>query len=184
MEVPPSFKGHVVALPFPTRGHVNPLINLCKLLSSRTPNEVIITIVVTQEWLSFIQSYPKPHNIRYATIPNVIPLDSQILDDVPYFTESLATKLRPAFENLLDQLEPPVSAIISDAELAWPAAIAKQRNIPVALLWTMSASFFDTFRQLDILAPGPQRHVSVHLLGNVFPFKILLPLSLNIIYFS
>ncbi|KAI9118174.1 hypothetical protein K1719_010506 [Acacia pycnantha] len=164
MEPPPLFKAHVVALPFPTRGHVNPMMNLCKFIASRRATEIIITFVVTQEWLGFIQSYHKPPTIRFATIPNVIPLDSQMLDDVPSFTEALATKLKPAFEKLLDQLQPPVTAIVSDAELAWPAAVAKLRNIPVALLWTMSASFFETFRQLDILAPGPDRSLSVHLL--------------------
>ncbi|XP_028768934.1 UDP-glycosyltransferase 87A1-like [Neltuma alba] len=164
MELPLSLKGHVVALPFPTRGHVNPLINLCKFLASRRPCDAIITFVVTQEWLGFIQSCPKPHTIRFATIPNVIPLDAQILDDVPSFTEAVATKLRPAFEQLLDQLQPPVTAIVSDAELAWPAAVANLRNLPVALLWTMSASFFETFRLLDIFAPTPDRLLSVHLL--------------------
>ncbi|XP_054790567.1 UDP-glycosyltransferase 87A1-like [Prosopis cineraria] len=164
MEVPPSFKRHVVALPFPTRGHVNPLMNLCKFLASRQPWDLLITFVVTQEWLGFIQSYPKPHTIRFATIPNVIPLDSQILDDVPAFSEAVATNMRHPFEQLLDQLETPVTAIISDAELAWPAAVGNRRNIPAALLWTMSASFFETFRQLDILAPGPDRRLSVHLL--------------------
>ncbi|XP_028792435.1 UDP-glycosyltransferase 87A1-like [Neltuma alba] len=164
MELPPSFKGHVVALPFPTRGHVNPLIHLCKFLSSRRPTDVLITFVVTQEWLGFIQSYPKPRTIRFATIPNVIPLDAHILDDNASFTEAVATEMRPGFEQLLDQLQPPVTAIVSDAELAWPAAVANLRNIPVALLWTMSASFFETFRQLDILTPAPDRLLSVHLL--------------------
>ncbi|XP_028768881.1 UDP-glycosyltransferase 87A1 [Neltuma alba] len=164
MEGPPRVKGHVVALPFPTRGQVNPMMNLCKFIASRRNNEVLITFVVTQEWLGFIQSYSKPHTIRYATIPNVIPLDGQMLDDVPGFTEAVATKMRTAFEQLLDQLEPPVTAIVSDAELPWPAAVANSRNIPVALLWTMPASFFEMFRQLDILATGPDRRLSVDLL--------------------
>ncbi|XP_028792434.1 UDP-glycosyltransferase 87A2-like [Neltuma alba] len=167
MEGPPRVKGHVVALPFPTRGQVNPMMNLCKFIASRRNNEVLITFVVTQEWLGFIQSYSKPDTIRYATIPNVIPLDGQMLDDVPGFTEAVATKMRTAFEQLLDRLEPPVTAIVSDAELPWPAPVGNSRNIPVALLWTMPASFFEMFRQLYILAPGPDRRLSVDLLGNV-----------------
>ncbi|XP_054793820.1 UDP-glycosyltransferase 87A1-like [Prosopis cineraria] len=164
MEVADCVKGHVVALPFPTRSLVNPMINLCKFLSSRTPDDLIITFVVTQEWLGFIRSYPKPHTIRVATIPDVMPPDGQTAHDVPGFVEAIATVMRPTFEQLLNQLEPPVTAIVADANLVWPAAVANLRNIPVALLWTMSASSFETYRQLDMLAPGPDRRLSVHLL--------------------
>ncbi|KAK4275445.1 hypothetical protein QN277_018527 [Acacia crassicarpa] len=164
IEVPPCVKGHVVALPFPTRSLINPMINLCKFLASKTPNEVIITVVVTEEWLGYIESYPKPHTIRVATIPDLMPSDGQMVHDVPGFVEAIATKMRTPFEQLIDKLEPPVTAIVGDANIVWPAAVAKLRNIPVALLWTMSASCLELYRQLDILAPGPDRCLSVHLL--------------------
>ncbi|XP_054793821.1 UDP-glycosyltransferase 87A1-like isoform X1 [Prosopis cineraria] len=156
MEAPPCLKKHVVAVPFPTRGHVNPMMNLCKFLASRT-SDVIITFVVTEEWLSYIESYPKPHTIRYATIPNVIPLESQILDDICRFSQAIVTKMRDAFEQLLDQLNPPVTAIVADVELVWPTSVAHKRNIPVALLWTMSASFFCTYLQLDYMLASGRR---------------------------
>ena len=63
---------HVVAMPFPGRGHINPMMNLCKLLASRKP-DILITIVVTEEWLGFIGSDAKPDNIQFASIPNVTP---------------------------------------------------------------------------------------------------------------
>ncbi|XP_028768903.1 UDP-glycosyltransferase 87A1-like [Neltuma alba] len=163
MEAPPCFKGHVVALPFPTTGHVNPMMNLCKFLASRTA-DVFITFVVTEEWLRGIESYPKPHTIRFATIPNVVPSESKILDDMLLFSRSIMTGMRAAFEQLLDRLEPPPTVLLSDVELKWPTAVASQRDIPVALLWTMSASFFCTYRQLDILAPAPDRRLTVDLL--------------------
>ncbi|XP_054793823.1 UDP-glycosyltransferase 87A2-like isoform X3 [Prosopis cineraria] len=175
MEAPPCLKKHVVAVPFPTRGHVNPMMNLCKFLASRT-SDVIITFVVTEEWLSYIESYPKPHTIRYATIPNVIPLESQILDDICRFSQAIVTKMRDAFEQLLDQLNPPVTAIVADVELVWPTSVAHKRNIPVALLWTMSASFFCTYLQLDyMLASG--RRLAADLLGPAIPFLELEPSS-------
>ncbi|KAK4274855.1 hypothetical protein QN277_018023 [Acacia crassicarpa] len=161
-EVPPSLKGHLVVLPFPTTGHVNPMMNLCKFLASRT-TDVIITFVVTEEWLRCIKSHPKPQAIRFTTMPNVVPSESHILDDMHLFSQSINNKMKAAFEHLLDQLDPP-TVIISDVELKWASAVAKQRNIPVALLWTMSASFFCTYRQLDILAPGPDRRLTVDLL--------------------
>ncbi|KAF7816161.1 UDP-glycosyltransferase 87A1-like [Senna tora] len=152
MDMCGSLKGHVVAMPYPSRGHVNPMMNLCKFLASTRPHEIVITFVVTQEWLGFIGSYPKPDSIRFASIPNVIPLESQI---------AAVTKTRAPFEQLLDQLEPPVTAIVADVELGWPTAVANRRNIPVALLWTMSASFYCTIHHLNILSSN--RRLAVHL---------------------
>jgi UDP:flavonoid glycosyltransferase YjiC (YdhE family) len=37
---------HVVAMPFPGRGHINPMMNFCKLLASRK-HDILITFVVT-----------------------------------------------------------------------------------------------------------------------------------------
>ncbi|XP_020228882.1 UDP-glycosyltransferase 87A1-like [Cajanus cajan] len=55
---------HVVAMPFPGRGHINPMMNLCKILACKRPNEILITFVVTEEWLGFIGADPKPDAIR------------------------------------------------------------------------------------------------------------------------
>lgn len=52
------------------------------------------------------------------------------------------TKMEGPFERLLDQLDPPVTTIIADAELLWAITIANKRNIPVATLCTLSATVF------------------------------------------
>ncbi|KAG5567058.1 hypothetical protein RHGRI_002581 [Rhododendron griersonianum] len=67
----PTTVCHVVAMPFPGRGHINPMMSFCNLLVSKS-EEILITFVVTEEWLGFLGSEPKPANIRFATIPNVI----------------------------------------------------------------------------------------------------------------
>ncbi|GLT26802.1 hypothetical protein SLA2020_018440 [Shorea laevis] len=63
---------HLLALPYPGRGHINPMMNLCKLLCSKKL-DIVITFVVTQEWYGFIGSDSKPANVRFCTLPNVIP---------------------------------------------------------------------------------------------------------------
>ncbi|RWR76050.1 UDP-glycosyltransferase 87A1-like protein [Cinnamomum micranthum f. kanehirae] len=62
---------HVVALPGPGRGHINPMMNLCKLLAS-SDDSLLITFAVTEEWLGFIGWAPTPPNIRLRSIPNII----------------------------------------------------------------------------------------------------------------
>ena len=157
---------HVVAMPFPGRGHINPMMNLCKMVASKKPKEILITFVVTQEWLGYIGSDPMPENIRFISIPNVIPSEREKAGDFPRFYEAVMTKMEDPFEKLLDQLEPPVRAIIGDVELRWPTAVGRRRNIPVASLWTMSASFFSMLHHLQIFTRD--RPLSADLLGKYY----------------
>jgi UDP:flavonoid glycosyltransferase YjiC (YdhE family) len=63
---------HAVITAYPGRGHVNPMMNLCKILASKK-TDILVTFVVTDEWLGLIGFEPKPENVRFACIPNVVP---------------------------------------------------------------------------------------------------------------
>ncbi|XP_031271777.1 UDP-glycosyltransferase 87A1-like [Pistacia vera] len=141
---------HVVALPYPGRGHINPIMNLCKLLVSRQPR-ILITFVVTEEWLSFIGSETKPDNVQFATVPNVIPSELVRALNMPGFLEAVSTKMEAPFERLLDELKFPVTAIIADTNLPWAVDVGNRRNIPVASLWPMSASVFSFLHHHELL---------------------------------
>ncbi|CAN0903945.1 UDP-glycosyltransferase 87A1 [Linum grandiflorum] len=143
---------HLVAMPFPGRGHINPMMNLCKLLASRR-TDLLITFVITEEWLGYIGSEPKPDIVQFRTIPNgIIPPERLKAADFLGFYEAVMTKMESPFEQLLDQLQPPVTAIIGDIEVRWAIGIGNRRNIPVAAFWTMSASFFSMLYHLDVSA--------------------------------
>ncbi|XVF46193.1 hypothetical protein PTKIN_Ptkin03bG0007700 [Pterospermum kingtungense] len=141
---------HVVALPYPGRGHVNPMMNLCKLLCSKTP-DILITFVVTEEWFGFIGSDNKPANVRFRTIPNVIPSEHGRAKDFPAFVAAVFTKMKAPFEDLLDRLELPVTAIIADTYASWTIEVGRRRNIPVASFWTMSPSVLSVLHHFDFL---------------------------------
>lgn len=142
---------HVVAMPYPGRGHINPMMNLCKLLSSRS-DDILITVVVTEEWLSLIGSESKPANIRFVSIPNVVPSELVRAADLLGFLDAVWTKMEAPFERLLDRLEPPVTVIIADTLLSWAVGVGNRRNIPVASLWPMSATVFSIIYYLGVLA--------------------------------
>ncbi|KAJ6299228.1 hypothetical protein OIU76_020236 [Salix suchowensis] len=140
---------HVVAMPFPGRGHINPMMNFCKLLVSRK-HDILITFVVTEEWLGYIGSEPRPDSVRLVTIPNVIPPESLKAVDFPGFYEAVMTKMEAPFEQLLDQIEIPVTAIIGDIEVRWAISLGSRRNIPVAAFWTMSATFLSMLYHFNL----------------------------------
>ncbi|KAJ1437571.1 UDP-glucuronosyl/UDP-glucosyltransferase [Sesbania bispinosa] len=150
MEAPPTYPYHVVAIPYPARGHINPMINLCKLLVSNN-NSILITVVVTEEWLGFIGSDPKPDNIRFRSIPNVIPSELTRGYDHPAFMEAVMTKMEAPFQHLLHHLHPPPSIIIHDTLLYWVVVVGIRWNIPVASFWTMSASIFSVLLHHHLL---------------------------------
>jgi hypothetical protein len=147
----PSTVCHVVAMPYPGRGHINPMMNLCKLLALKRPQHILVTFVVTEEWLGFIGSDPKPNNIRFATVPNVIPSELGRAKDFPGFVEAVSTKMEAPFEELLDRLEPPVTAIVADTYVVWAIRVGNRRNIPVASLWPMSATLFSVLHHFELL---------------------------------
>uniref|UniRef100_A0A5B6YSN5 Putative UDP-glycosyltransferase 87A1-like n=1 Tax=Davidia involucrata TaxID=16924 RepID=A0A5B6YSN5_DAVIN len=161
-KIEPVATCHMVALPYPGRGHINPMMNLCKLLASRS-NHLLITFVVTEEWLGFIGSESKPANIRFATIPNVLPSELVRGADMIGFVQATLTKMEEPFEQLLDQLDPPVSIIMADTFLFWTINVGNQRNIPVASLWPMPASVFSIFYHFDLFVQNG--HFPVDLSG-------------------
>ncbi|ONH99769.1 hypothetical protein PRUPE_6G049500 [Prunus persica] len=126
------------------------MMNLCKLLSSKKP-EILITFVVTEEWHGFMGSDQKPHNIRFATVPNLIPSELVRANDFLGFVEAVNTKLEAPVEQLLDRLELPVSTIVADPYVVWATRVASRRNIPVASLWPMSASVFSVLLHIETL---------------------------------
>uniref|UniRef100_A0A7N2KNP5 Uncharacterized protein n=1 Tax=Quercus lobata TaxID=97700 RepID=A0A7N2KNP5_QUELO len=141
---------HVVAMPNPGRGHINPMMNLCKTLASKNSN-ILVTFVVTEEWLGFIGSDPKPDNIRFGTIPNVIPSELVRAADIYAFAEAVRTKLEAPFVRLLDRLEPPVTVIMADTFLSWAVGVGNRRKIPVASFWPMASSMFTIIQHVDLL---------------------------------
>ena len=58
---------HVVAVLYTGRRHVNPMMNLCKLLT-RKKYDILITFVVPEEWISFVAFDAKPSNIKQQIV--------------------------------------------------------------------------------------------------------------------
>ncbi|KAI3844653.1 hypothetical protein MKX03_026755 [Papaver bracteatum] len=143
---------HVVAMPYPGRGHVNPMMNFCKLLVSKMGENIKISFVVTEEWFGFIDSNPRPPQIQLRTIPNVIPSELVRALDFAGFVESVFSNVEAPVEQLMDklELESPVMAIIADTYLALAVNVGNRRNIPVVSLWTMSPSVFSVFYHFDL----------------------------------
>ncbi|KAL5707438.1 7-deoxyloganetin glucosyltransferase [Ranunculus cassubicifolius] len=145
---------HLVAIPYPGRGHINPMMNLCKLLVAKHPN-LTITFIITEEWLTFLAPTPKPEAIVFKTIPNVIPSELIRGSIFVKFVRAVLSKMESPVEELLNRLEKEgeetVVTIVADTYLPWALEIGKRRNIPVVSLWPMSPSVYNIFYHFDLI---------------------------------
>jgi hypothetical protein len=160
----PATACHVVVIAYPGRGHINPMLNLCKILASKK-TDILVTFVATEEWLGFIGSDTKLDNVRYASIPNVIPSEQVRAANMDTFLEAVFTKMEAPFERLLDRLDPPPAVIVSDTFLSWTVGVGNRRNIPVASFWPASASAFLVCQHFDLLAQN--KHFPVDISGRI-----------------
>ncbi|GJU91787.1 UDP-glycosyltransferase 87A2-like protein [Tanacetum coccineum] len=146
-----SGRCHVVAIPYPGRGHINPLMNLCKIIAQRRLSDFVITFIVTEEWLGLIGSEHKPDNIRFATIPNVLPSEVGRAKDFPAFINAVQTKMEHPVEQLLHRMEVPANVLIYDTYLIWVSNLGERMSIPIASFFTMSANVFSMTYHYDLL---------------------------------
>ncbi|GMN23565.1 hypothetical protein TIFTF001_000166 [Ficus carica] len=179
----PTVSCHVVAVPFPGPGHINPMMCLCELLVLRRKHDLLVTFVVTEEWFSFIGSDPKSENVRFAKIPNVIPSEIGRGVDQPAFYEAVLRNMRAPLEDLLDRLDTPANDIVADTYLLLSADVGIRRNVPVASLWTSSAMVYSVFHHFDLLIQN--QHFPINLKDSPHPPPLSLsPLPLPVSLFS
>ena len=149
LDLEQALTAHLVAIPFPARGHINPMINFCKLLATKQP-DILITFIVTEEWLGFLSSGTKPpDNMQFQTIPNVIPSELVRATDYSGFLKATFTEMKTAVEQVIEGLQPKPVVILYDAILNW--ALSIQGNIPTAAFWAMSATVFSMYLHYNLL---------------------------------
>ncbi|WCJ31914.1 UDP-Glycosyltransferase superfamily protein [Euphorbia peplus] len=151
-----SKKPHAVCVPYPSQGHVTPMLQLAKLLHSRGFH---ITYVNTEfnhqrrirsRGPDSVKGLP---DFRFETIPDGMPMPSEFeaTQDVPSLCDSTRKNCLVPFVELLKKLNasaafdeevPPVSCVISDGVMSFGIKAAQQLNIPQVQFWTASACSF------------------------------------------
>ena len=140
---------HLVAIPFPGRGHINPMLGLCRHLASRG---LLVTVVVTEEWLALLSSPPAPmlhSNIRLRSIPNVLPSEKTRGANYEAFIMAVLTKMGAPVGELVEGLDVAVDAVLADSTLPWAPEIGKRLGVPVSSLFPQSAALFLALHHLS-----------------------------------
>ncbi|EXB75354.1 UDP-glycosyltransferase 85A1 [Morus notabilis] len=142
---------HVVCIPYPAQGHVNPMTNLAKLLHHKG---FYVTFVYTEFNYKRLLRSRGPNSLdglpsfRFESIPDGLPeSDADATQDIPSLCESTSKNCLAPFRQLLSKLNsspdiPPVSSIVSDGAMTFTLEAARELGVPEVVLWTTSACGF------------------------------------------
>ncbi|WMV19735.1 hypothetical protein MTR67_013120 [Solanum verrucosum] len=160
-------KPHAVCIPFPAQGHINPMLNLAKLLHYKGFH---ITFVHTEFNYKRIllessdhESLNSSSSFRFETIPDGLISSDALASTTQDLTElcvSTQKNLSAPFRSLLDRIDqstddeniPAVSCIVSDGFMSFTIDAAEQLGIPHVLFYTLTAMtllcFFQYYPQI------------------------------------
>ncbi|KAI3798821.1 hypothetical protein L1987_34100 [Smallanthus sonchifolius] len=160
-------KPHAVCIPFPTQGHINPMLKLAKILHSKGFHITFVNTEFNHQRLLKSQgsnSLNRHQSFRFETIPDGLPPPENldVTQDIPSLCKSTSENCLEPFKALLYKLNdtkttPPVSCIVSDGIMSFTLDAADELGIPEALFWTNSAcavlafAHYETFRQKGII---------------------------------
>ncbi|KAL7208257.1 hypothetical protein ACSBR1_030084 [Camellia fascicularis] len=144
---------HAVCIPFPSQGHINPMLKLAKLLHIR---DFHITFVNTEFNHKRILKSRGPDSLdglpsfRFETIPDSLPESNANA----YLLESTNKHWLAPFKDLLCKLNntatsnvPPITCVVSDAIMCFTLAATEELGIPRVSFWAAGACGFMGFIQ-------------------------------------
>ncbi|CAL0329479.1 unnamed protein product [Lupinus luteus] len=148
MELSKNQKPHVVCVPFPAQGHVNPFMQFSKLLRCKgfhitfVNNEFNHRRLIKSLGPEFVKGQP---DFQFKTIPDALPPSNMdATQDVPSLCIANQKHSYAPLKELVNKLNsspgvPPVTTIIYDGIMSFAGKVAKDLGIPEFVFWTASA---------------------------------------------
>ncbi|KAK9939554.1 hypothetical protein M0R45_016246 [Rubus argutus] len=144
-------KLHAVCVPYPSQGHINPMMQLAKLLHSRGFHITFVNTEFNHRRLiqsSGSNSVKGLPDFQFETIPDGLPpSDKDGTQDIPSLCDSIKKTCLGPFKKLVIKLNsspevPHVTCIVPDCAMEFGREVAKELGILDVQLWTASACGF------------------------------------------
>ncbi|GJN11865.1 hypothetical protein PR202_ga30098 [Eleusine coracana subsp. coracana] len=151
----PTEKPHAVCLPYPSQGHVTPMLKLAKTLHARGFHITFVNTEYNHRRLLHSRGPAALDGVpgfRFAAMPDGLPPSdaADATQDVPALCYSTMHNCLPHLLNLLEKVDdhaqsgaaPPVTCLVVDGAMSFGYDAAKAIDVPCAALWTASACGF------------------------------------------
>jgi len=160
MDSPQTPKPHIVCVPYPAQGHINPIMQLAKILRSMgfyitfVNNEYNHRRFIKSHGPEFVKGLP---DFVFETIPDGLPpSDKDVTQDIPSLCDSTRKTCYGPFKDLVLKLKasenvPPITCILADGIMGFAGKVAKDLGIAEIQLWTASVCGFVGYLQFDKL---------------------------------
>ncbi|XP_076925129.1 7-deoxyloganetin glucosyltransferase-like isoform X1 [Bidens hawaiensis] len=138
---------HVVCIPAPAQGHINPMLNLAKILHSKG---FFITFVNTEfnhqrllRTLGFDSLHDRP-SFHFETFPDGLPPaeNPDATQDTASLLKSVHENGLGPFKNILNKVScsySPVICVVADYLMGFTLSAAEELGVPTILFWTAGA---------------------------------------------
>ncbi|EOA37391.1 hypothetical protein CARUB_v10011262mg [Capsella rubella] len=144
-------KPHVVCVPYPAQGHINPMMKVAKLLHARGFHVTFVNTIYNHK--RFLRSRGSNAldglpSFRFESIPDGLPeTDMDTTQDITALCESTMKNCLAPFQELIQRINagdnvPPVSCIVSDGCMSFTLDVAEELGVPEVLFWTTSGCAF------------------------------------------
>ncbi|MCD9642435.1 hypothetical protein HAX54_029261 [Datura stramonium] len=145
MEEMPN-KSHVLVLPFPVQGHINPMVQFSKRLTSRGSVKVtLITIDSVSKSMPILES----GTIKIHSIPHDDDSPPESYDlFLEWFHVLVSKNLTKIVEKLSDS-EYPVKVVVFDSITTWAIDLAHQLGLKGAAFFTQSCALSVIYYHMD-----------------------------------
>ncbi|GMI87805.1 UDP-glucosyl transferase 74B1 [Hibiscus trionum] len=140
-----QFKGHVIVLPYPSQGHINPLLQFAKRLASKGVKATLATTRYT------VGSICAPRIGVEAISDGFDEGGFSQAGNVEFYLKSFREQGSRTLSRLINKFKhtaTPVTCVVYDSFLPWALDVAKQQGIYGASFFTNSASVCSIFSRI------------------------------------
>lgn len=133
---------HILAIPFPLQGHINPMIQLCNRLAWKG---IGITLLTTVSFSSTLQRRSEATSINFETVPDSIGIGVEGLDEYETFFHHFRTAITTGLPHIIEKHSKTLRAIVYDSVNPWVLEIAHAKGLKGAVLFTQPCAVCSIF---------------------------------------
>lgn len=141
-------KAHVVCVPMPVQGHINPMLSLARILHQRGFHVTFVHTQQNYDRLIHSRGSQDVTGFRFEAIPDcraAAEADPDARRDAASLCSSVTKNFSEPLRRLLSRLNSddasfPVSCVVSDISFSsFSVDAAEELGVPIVLFWTASA---------------------------------------------